>query len=229
MLQGKGGVGKTIVASMIAQFYRDKGREIACWDADPINASFAGIKALGAQAVPIMDGYDLNVPELDRLLTAVLGASSDSVVDSGAASFAPLSDYLLKSDIPTLAEENGCHLVAHVVLAGGGSKIDTQSGLVSVLSSYPESVRIVVWLNEYFGTLSDRPFEGTPVYAENKHRIDGVVVLRRLDPKFAGWNMAQVLEARQIFSEAIEKADVIAKSRLLRIKRDIWAQLEGFL
>lgn len=225
MLQGKGGVGKTIVASILAQYLEG----VSCFDTDPVNSSFAGIKALGARVVPILKGRMLNVEALDGLLNEVVTGTGDSVVDSGAASFVPLSDYLLKSEIPTLAVEAGCTLMAHVVLTGGASKPDTLSGLRSVLTTYPASVRVAVWINEFFGPFDNAPFQESRAFAENKDRIAGVVVLKKLDPELAGWSMGRMLEARQTFSEAIDGADIVAKSRLWRVKRDIWGQLEGFL
>lgn len=224
VLQGKGGVGKTLVASILAQ-YLDGA---TCWDTDPVNSSFAAIKALGARVVPILRGRLLNVAALDALLDEVLNGG-DTVIDSGAASFVPLSDYLLKSDIPALAADAGCTILAHVALTGGASKLDTLSGLRSVLTTYPASVRVVVWVNEFFGPFGEKPFAETVAYSENKDRIAGVVTLGKLDPELAGWNVARMLEERQTFAEAIDAADVVAKSRLWRVKREIWGQLEGVL
>src|SRR5579859_3467685 len=39
-LQGKGGVGKSLVASILAQYFRHHGREIRCIDSDPVNQTF---------------------------------------------------------------------------------------------------------------------------------------------------------------------------------------------
>jgi hypothetical protein len=36
-LQGKGGVDKSLVASILAQYFRHHGREIHCIDSDPVN------------------------------------------------------------------------------------------------------------------------------------------------------------------------------------------------
>ncbi len=40
-LQGKGGVGKRLVASVLAQYLREKGKEVRCIDTDPVNRTFA--------------------------------------------------------------------------------------------------------------------------------------------------------------------------------------------
>ena len=46
VLQGKGGVGKTIIATMIAQYKASKGQTPICVDTDPVNYSFSGYKSL---------------------------------------------------------------------------------------------------------------------------------------------------------------------------------------
>jgi len=40
-LQGKGGIGKSYVTSLIAQNLMDRGEEVICIDTDPINATLS--------------------------------------------------------------------------------------------------------------------------------------------------------------------------------------------
>ena len=47
-LQGKGGVGKSLVASVLAQYLWEKGKEVRCIDTDPVNRTFAQYRALSA-------------------------------------------------------------------------------------------------------------------------------------------------------------------------------------
>jgi Mrp family chromosome partitioning ATPase len=54
VLQGKRGVGKTFVASLIAQYLTERGEPIACLDTDQVNGSFHDITALGVRAVKIL-------------------------------------------------------------------------------------------------------------------------------------------------------------------------------
>ena len=44
VLQGKGGVGKSFVASTLAQYMKNKGEEPLCIDTDPVNTTFAATK-----------------------------------------------------------------------------------------------------------------------------------------------------------------------------------------
>ena len=44
ILQGKGGVGKSLIAAVLAQYKASKGQNPLCIDTDPVNATFNGFK-----------------------------------------------------------------------------------------------------------------------------------------------------------------------------------------
>ena len=47
--------------------------------------------------------------------------------------------------------------------------LDTVKGLTSLLADFPPSVRLVVWLNEFFGPIVNaqgKPFEEMPAYTD---------------------------------------------------------------
>ena len=53
-LQGKGGVGKSLVASILAQYLRNRGKEIHCVDTDPVNQTFSQYAELGAEHLELI-------------------------------------------------------------------------------------------------------------------------------------------------------------------------------
>jgi hypothetical protein len=60
----------------------DQGEPVACLDTDPVNASFAAIPALEAEAVDLLAGDRINIDTLDeRLLTE----DENFIIDNGAA------------------------------------------------------------------------------------------------------------------------------------------------
>jgi hypothetical protein len=229
VLQGKGGVGKTLVATLIAQYHLENGVLVACYDTDPVNATFAAFKGLDAKVVPILKGRVLNVEPIDKLMNDVIISAGSSVIDNGAASFVPFSDYLLKSGIPDLAQAKGCRVVIHVVLAGGPNINDTMKGFISILDAFPPSVSLVVWINEFFGPfeINGMALEQLPVFQKNKSRILGVVYLRQLDPELEGFSLRQMLARRLTFTEALtnEDLDIVTQSRLMAVRRNIFAQI----
>ena len=42
--QGKGGVGKSVIASFLYQVLHHQGKEVAAFDTDPVNATLKGYK-----------------------------------------------------------------------------------------------------------------------------------------------------------------------------------------
>jgi CO dehydrogenase nickel-insertion accessory protein CooC1 len=54
VLQGKGGVGKSFVSAILAQYLRSKSATLHCLDTDPVNATFAQYAQLKAEHVNIL-------------------------------------------------------------------------------------------------------------------------------------------------------------------------------
>ena len=46
VLQGKGGVGKTVVALLLSQYVEEKGEPVICVDTDPVNASLSSLSSM---------------------------------------------------------------------------------------------------------------------------------------------------------------------------------------
>ena len=55
ILQGKGGVGKSVIASWLAEFLISRGRQVRCIDGDPVNRSLSQYKALGAENLDLVN------------------------------------------------------------------------------------------------------------------------------------------------------------------------------
>lgn len=114
VLQGKGGVGKSFVSALMAQYLQDRGLEPVCIDTDPVNATFAGYAAFHVHAIDLMDGRDINPRRFDLLVEKIAAAEPGQhvIIDNGASSFLPLADYMLSYDVPALLKELGARAVA---------------------------------------------------------------------------------------------------------------------
>jgi len=55
VLQGKGGVGKSVVASWLAEFLVEQGQTVRCIDGDPVNRSLAQFKALDVEKADLLN------------------------------------------------------------------------------------------------------------------------------------------------------------------------------
>jgi hypothetical protein len=230
VLQGKGGVGKTLVASLLAQFYLGKDAPLICLDTDPVNSSFSSIRALAARHVNLLTGDRIDVDALDELVERAVTEDAHFVIDSGAASFVPLSRYLIEHDIAGLISDGGKHVVVHTILTGGPAMLDTAKALEAVIGQFASSVELVVWLNDFFGpvvTDAGVEFEQTPLYQENRARIAGLVHLERLNPDTFGRNLRELLVRQMTFAEADQSPEfrIVARQRLRQIWRPIRDQI----
>jgi hypothetical protein len=101
-LQGKGGVGKSLVASVLAQYLREKGKEVRCIDTDPVNRTFAQYGALAADRLNLRDEHNrIEQRAFDSLIQRFLTEDAATfVVDNGASTFLPLWHYLLGRTAP---------------------------------------------------------------------------------------------------------------------------------
>ena len=71
VLQGKGGVGKSFIAAMLAQYMAARGHEPLCVDTDPVNATFHGYQALKVHRIEIMENDEINSRHFDALVELV--------------------------------------------------------------------------------------------------------------------------------------------------------------
>lgn len=232
ILQGKGGVGKSFIASLLAQHYRSRNITPICVDTDPVNATFAGYEAFGVERLDIMEGEDINPRQFDVLVERIMkGADSDTVmvVDNGAASFVPLCSYLASNEVFPLLTEAGHELRLHTVLTGGQALEDTFKGLTSLAGSFPDTP-IVVWLNEYFGPLERNgvSLEKSAQYKALAKRIAAQITLPAIKKETFGHDLEQMLSARQTFDEAIasDAYSIMARQRLKMIWRKVSGQME---
>jgi hypothetical protein len=232
-LQGKGGVGKSFVASIVTQYLRSRGDTVVIVDTDPVNATLAGYQAFNTQRLELMEGGSLIERNFDRLMEQVVADDTHFVIDNGSASFIPLSYYLAENDAINLIAEHGKQVVIHTVITGGQASRDTLAGLQSLVQQMPRDALIVVWLNEFFGDIEadGKPFEAMHVYQNTRDRIHGFVRIKRQTGSTFGKDVQLMLDAKLTFDEVAQSADfgLMSKSRLARVRQGIFDQLEAVI
>lgn len=236
VLQGKGGVGKSLTASMLAQYLAVSGQTLVAIDTDPTNATFAAIQSIGAKHIQIMEAGEINSRNFDSLMTEVFEAPEGAhlVIDTGATSFISLCSYLAQNQALTLLQDAGITVIVHTPICGGAAFDDTVSGLLSILDHFP-SVPVVVWLNEFFGPVetNGRGFRDSKLYKDNADRIVAVLRHQKVQRDTFGEDVRVMMERKLSFEEAFESTDfnIMARQRLKLIWRNFSAQISeaGFL
>lgn len=230
-LQGKGGVGKSFVAATMAQFLGENGYPLKCYDTDPTNATFFGYKALNVQRLELLEPGSSVVVErkFDGMVETIAQADSNYVIDNGATSFLPFTNYMLENDVIPVLSDAGVKVVIHTIITGGQALADTLNGFDALASQLPPAADLVVWQNEFFGEISikGKPFEESNLYKQHKARVHGVVRIPRQTSSTFGADVAAMLDARLTYDEVknSEAFGMMAKSRLLRVKVHLFEQL----
>lgn len=231
IVQGKGGVGKSMIAAFIAQYQVGKGKRPLCLDTDPVNASFEAYKSLKVSRLSILQDEEIDPRRFDQLIEQIAKTKTDVIIDNGASSFVPLSAYVLSNHVPTLLRDMGHQLIVHTVVTGGQALLDTLTGMTQLIRQFPAEVPFVVWLNPYWGPieLEGKSFEQMKAYREHKDRISAIIPLPELKKETFGRDLSDMLQAHLTFDEAIAlpSLTIMARQRLSIIKKQLFEQFSA--
>ena len=231
VLQGKGGIGKSVVASWLTEFLTSRGQKVCAIDADPVNRSLGQYKALGAEKLDLMnqDGL-IDRSRFDHLLDRFATGDTTFVVDSGATAFLPFWTYIVETEMIRVLREAGRNVYVHVPVSGGEMLNDTLLGFKTLASGAGER-SLVLWINEYFGPVAreGKAFNQMQVYLENEAKVLASVGIPQRSPDTFGETIRRMRERKLTFHEAIDSADFLLaqRSRLHIVRRDLFEQLEG--
>ena len=54
-LQGKGGVGKSLISAILSQYLLSKGQDVRCVDADPVNQTLSEYRSFGSELLESLE------------------------------------------------------------------------------------------------------------------------------------------------------------------------------
>ena len=228
ILQGKGGVGKSMIASMLFQFYHEEGYEVMGYDTDPVNQTLLSFKEFDTiKQIEIMedDGDNIDSRKFDDLLEELAEASETShvIIDNGASSFIALGSYIKDSDMLNILAENGHRVYFHTVITGGQALYDTLNGLNKLFLNFPSS-NIIIWKNSYFGkiVLEGKEFDNFKLIQENPEKIYAIIDIPTGNKDLIGKDLEQLFAKKQSFHAGINGKNPIAvKSRLKKYWNEV--------
>jgi len=231
VLQGKGGIGKSVVASWLTEFLAARGQKVCAIDADPVNRSLGQYKALGAEKLELMnqDGL-IERSRFDRLVDRLATEDSIFVVDSGATAFLPFWTYIVEAEMIRVLREAGRRVYVHVPISGGEMLNDTLLGFKTLAAGAAEK-SLILWINEYFGPVAreGKAFNQMQVYLDNEAKVVASVGIPQRSPDTFGETIRRMRERKLTFQEAIDSTDFMLaqRSRLHIVRRDLFEQLES--
>jgi hypothetical protein len=228
-LQGKGGVGKSFIASILAQYFGARGKAIRCIDTDPVNTTLFQYKALSVTRLELLRDGGIDQRGFDTLMERLLTEDATFIVDNGASTFIPLWNYILENNAVEVLTQAGKRLFVHTVITGGQALLDTLYGFKSLVDSTSDQ-NIIVWLNEYFGRIErdGKGFEEMGAYKDSADKLFGSVHLTRRNQDTFGRDLEEVISRKLTLEEAIKDGpfSIMSKQRLKVMQRDWFEQLD---
>ena len=225
IVQGKGGVGKSFIAAVMAQFFNERKDKLLCFDTDPVNQTFSRYQALNVETIDILDEHNnIDSGKFDILMNTLLSEDGSAIIDNGAATFIPLMSYLKENAAVDMLKDSGAEVYFHIPLQGGQGLNDTLAGLVSILQSLP--VKIVVWLNDHMGKiLLDGQVE--KIIQGNKDKIVSVIHIEERNPDTFGKDIKRMTENHLTIAEVMKSLDfqLMSKQRIKIFYNSIANQL----
>lgn len=144
----KGGVGKSLVARLVAQYLIDRNLSFTAFDTDRSHASLLRYYADFATLVEVDE-----VASLDRIVEAAARSEDQRVlVDLAAQTTPALSRWMDESQLLDLAKEVGIHIVWWHVMDSGRDSVEL---LRQLLDRFGGRLELIVALNEMRGERFD--------------------------------------------------------------------------
>jgi hypothetical protein len=230
VLQGKGGIGKSVIASWLAEYLLKRGENVRCIDGDPVNRSLTQYKSLNAEKLDLINEEGLIVRmRYDALLERFASEHGAFVVDSGSTAFLPLWSYIVETEVVRVLREAGRKLYVHCVVSGGEMLSDSLLGFDTLAKSTPDR-NVVVWVNEYFGPVArdGKTFDQMNVFQKHADKVFGSIGIPQRSPDTFGATVLLMREKKLTFEEAIDSNQFMLaqKSRLHIVRRDLYEQLD---
>ena len=238
IVQGKGGVGKSLTAAFLADYFAAKaklaaGEKLHYFDTDPVNQTFARYNAFKPTVVEILtETNNIDSRFFDDLIEKLINEKGIGIVDNGAATFVPLMAYLSENQVPELLAENGVRLVVHVPVTGGQALDDCMTGLNQTLNGV--SAKVVGWLNEFQGKIEKivenkrKTFTEFAVYESHKDDIIGIVTLPQRNPDTFGADIRAITSQNMSLTQAVESKElgIMPRQRIKTVQKDLYEQLD---
>jgi CobQ/CobB/MinD/ParA nucleotide binding domain len=230
LLQGKGGVGKSLISAILSQYLISKGLDVHGIDADPVNQTLSEYRGLAVSCLNLLKEGSVDQREFDLLMERFLTESGTFVVDTGASTFIPLWHYILENHALDYLRERGKRVFVHSVITGGQALTDTLAGFEQLAETTREK-NIVIWLNEYFGAVLPEGllFRDMAVCRKHLDKVHGAVAIVRRTADTFGRDVEEMVSQKMTFDEAVNGSGftIMAKQRLRVVQRDLFEQLDA--
>lgn len=225
--QKKGGVGKSAIAQILAEYLFDKYKRVRCFDTDPSQPTFARVEGLKVERVHILKGDDIDPMLIEPVLEGIIADNGPFVLDTGSSSYHSLWSYIAGAQLFEVLGVNERPVIVHVPIAARPDFDDTLAGFEEIAERSPDN-SVVIWLNERDQPIGLNGEEVTALETVQRQasKVRAVVIgtLQR-----RRWNrdaIGDMLSNHLTFRQAIEGHAVFKRSYLHNVRAELFKQLE---
>jgi len=204
ILQGKGGVGKSMIAALLFQYLQNKDVEVLGIDTDPNNSTFKNYGALDVTQLDLLENDNINTANFDNLIENMTETTADYVIDNGANTFLPFFNYINENNIfNILQNEIEIDVYIHTVITSGQAKVETLKGVEKIIltPSVPKK-SIFIWENEYFGQIdTEKDLKDYKIMSDFEPTIVAGITIPEKNRDTYGHDISQMLDQHKTFAE----------------------------
>lgn len=234
ILQGKGGVGKSLIAKILAEYFLERDCASQNADTDPVNKTFAKVKSLNVTPIELIKDQVVSQQMFDSMVDLIItNKNNNFVIDNGSSCFLPLIKYINDNDFLELLEEQSINLIIHTVLAGGANEDDCLGGLVT-LQQLIENAKIKnkniisLWLNPFFGSFKSLDDANKPFFDVSS--INNIYLLNQSFNDAFVTDFSFINDNRLTHVDALKDPNIsfMSKRRIDSFYKSIFIQLDNF-
>jgi len=242
ILQGKGGVGKSLISSLLFQYYKSTQADenIVGIDTDPNNSTFTKMKSLNVKFLQLLnEDKKIDAREFDKMIEIFFTEQNNTyIIDNGASSFIPLIAYLKENDVLKALTEY-FNIVIHVPIVGGEGQEETLEGFDKLVATFKDDAVFIVWINEFFGKVIDEQgnaLESMDIYTKNEDFLGndehsgGIIKISKPDPQTTGKDLEILTKKHMTIAEAMDsnlpEFNFMVKQRLRVFSKKIYSSLD---
>jgi len=229
----KGGIGKSFVAALLAQYLTDNvlAKPPICIDLDYVTQTFANYRGLDVQYIDLETDGDIEKRKFDIFVYRIADAADDDVfvIDCGGNTYKALMNYMTVNNVFNMLLGMGNEIILHIPIMGGQELDDTMGALREIVGDTPAAVSVSVWINQYHGVVESggKSFEQSESYAETKSRIRSITYIPKWREDMQQ-DVSEMLKERVTFdvSQEMDRFMLMEKWRLAIAKRYLYQAIE---
>jgi len=207
----KSGVGQTIIASSLMQYFDREKIKAQGIDLDTTFSTLSSYRSLDVELIDVSSSGDcssLSGNKLNSLVERIIVDNKNYVIDANSFSYNGLVKYFCNDTIVNKLANEDIDIYFHIIIRGGAQQMTESLQDLTELLNNTKNIKIYSWLNAYTGDviLANKKFENTNVYLKYSKNFVGSFSIDKL-PAYSEPDVKQMLEEHMTITD-IECSDL---------------------